>query len=246
MKRKWLRLAASVGFAAVLCGASTALAQTAPPLGVAAQFGALGNSGVTGATGSGVVINGDVGSSPTPTLSNFPPSSTVPPFTDSSLERRSRAAGAHRCHRRLQCDPGPGAGSGAARQPRNSRSPGPGLYSFVGRARFAGECPLTLNGTGIFIFNVDSSLTANVLSVVVGTANPCNIFWRVGSSATLNGTDFGERWSRAPVSRWVLAPTWPVARSLAPAPPVPWRWRAVGGHPIGGCRSPLPRRLGVP
>jgi hypothetical protein len=25
---------------------------------------------------------------------------------------------------------------------------------------------------------------------VVGTANPCNIFWRVGSSATLNGTNF--------------------------------------------------------
>ena len=49
---------------------------------------------------------------------------------------------------------------------------------------------LTLNGAGIFIFNVASSLTANVTSVVVGTANPCNIFWRVGTSATLNGINF--------------------------------------------------------
>jgi hypothetical protein len=28
------------------------------------------------------------------------------------------------------------------------------------------------------------------LSTVVGTANPCNIYWRVGSSATLNGVNF--------------------------------------------------------
>ena len=51
---------------------------------------------------------------------------------------------------------------------------------------------LTLNGqgTGIFVFNVASSLTANVTSAVAGTANPCNIYWRVGSSATLNGVNF--------------------------------------------------------
>ena len=35
---------------------------------------------MTGATGSGVVVSGDVGSSPTPTITNFPPSSTAPPF----------------------------------------------------------------------------------------------------------------------------------------------------------------------
>jgi len=49
---------------------------------------------------------------------------------------------------------------------------------------------LTLNGGGIFVFNVANSLTANVLSRVIGTADPCNIYWRVGSSATLNGDSF--------------------------------------------------------
>src|SRR6202023_739001 len=49
---------------------------------------------------------------------------------------------------------------------------------------------LTLNGGGIFVFNVANSLTANVLSNVTGTANPCNIYWRIGTSATLNGTNF--------------------------------------------------------
>jgi hypothetical protein len=40
----------------------------------------LGNSAVTGATGTGVVVSGDVGSSPTPTINNSPPSTTATPF----------------------------------------------------------------------------------------------------------------------------------------------------------------------
>ena len=69
---------------------------------------------------------------------------------------------------------------------------GPGVYSFAtGAADLPASTTLTLNGGGVFIFNVASSLTANVVSSVVGTANPCNVFWRVGSSATLNGTNFG-------------------------------------------------------
>jgi hypothetical protein len=52
MLRTCLR-ALSVGFALV-CVPSTTWAQVAPPLGAAAQFGVLGNSAVTGATGTGV------------------------------------------------------------------------------------------------------------------------------------------------------------------------------------------------
>ena len=49
----------------VLSVSSTTWAQVAPPLGTAAAFGVLGNSAVTGATGTGVLVSGDVGSSPT-------------------------------------------------------------------------------------------------------------------------------------------------------------------------------------
>jgi hypothetical protein len=66
-----------------------------------------------------------------------------------------------------------------------------GIYSFtLGAPNLPDSATLTLNGGGVFIFNVASALTANVNSSVVGTANPCNIFWRIGSSATLNGTSF--------------------------------------------------------
>jgi hypothetical protein len=191
MKRQWLRLAVSVGCAAILCGVSTAWAQVAPPLGAAARFGALGNSGVTGATGSGVVVTGDVGSSPTPTISNFPPSSTATPFSvhpsnDGVVQQAHTDAIAAYNAMLIQ---GPGTVL-----PDNLATVGAltaGIYSFVtGAPDLPASSTLTLNGGGIFIFNVGSSLTANVLSNVVGTANPCNIFWRVGSSATLNGSNF--------------------------------------------------------
>jgi type VI secretion system secreted protein VgrG len=55
-------------------------AQVAPLMGVAEQFGALGNSAVTGSTGVGTIVAGDVGSSPTASISNFPPSTVSPPF----------------------------------------------------------------------------------------------------------------------------------------------------------------------
>jgi hypothetical protein len=191
MKREGIRLAASVGFVACLCSASTARAQVAPPLGTAQQFGALGNSAVTGATGSGVVVTGDVGSSPTPTISNFPPSSTATPFvvhnTNDGVVQQARTD-ANAAYNALLIQ---GPGTVLPDNLATVGALGPGIYSFVsGAPDLPASATLTLNGGGIFIFNVASSLTANVLSNVVGTANACNIFWRVGSSATLNGTNF--------------------------------------------------------
>lgn len=73
----------------------------------------------------------------------------------------------------------------------------PGTYSFAtGAPYLPAFATLTLNrnrlvnGGGVFIFNVDQSLTADAWSNVSGTADPCNIYWRVGSSATLGGETF--------------------------------------------------------
>jgi hypothetical protein len=164
----------------------------APPLGTAQQFGALGNSAVTGATGTGVVVTGDVGSSPTATISNFPPSTAMAPFivhTLNDLVVQDARLDANAAYTHLL---GQGAGSELA-DDLSGVTLGPGIYSFeTGAADLPASSTLTLNGDSddIFVFNVGSSLTANVLSNVVGTANPCNIYWRVGSSATLNGSTF--------------------------------------------------------
>ena len=197
MKIKPPGIPACVGFVALLLVSAPALAvvAVAPPLGTAKQFGALGHSGVTGATGTGVVVvSGDVGSSPTPTIINFPPSRTVPPFTvhyanDGVVQQAH--ADAITAYTALQSQ---GAGTVLADNLATVGALGPGVYSFTsGAPDLPASATLTLNdptGTGIFVFNIGFSLTANVGSNVVGTANPCNIYWRVGTSATLNGTTF--------------------------------------------------------
>jgi hypothetical protein len=109
-----------------------------------------------------------------------------------------------------------------------------GSYSFTSTADLAASGTLTLNGPGVFVFNVNTALTANVLSNVTGTADPCNVFWRVGTSATLNGnnffgtviaaTGFVTVGTSANVTGRVVAAT---AITMAGA----------GGNTIGGCSS---------
>jgi hypothetical protein len=183
---------AGVGLAVVLFAlfvAPAVWAQTAPPLGVASQFGALGSSAVTGATGSGVVVEGDVGSTPTSTISNFPPSTVDPLWflhlTDDGVVQDA-AADAQTAYTNL-------AGQGPATEIPDGLSTtlGPGVYSFeTGAPDLGAGETLTLNGDGVFIFLVGSSLTANVGSMVTGTADACNVFWQVTESATLNGGNF--------------------------------------------------------
>jgi hypothetical protein len=190
MRRNYLQGAAVLSVA-LLAIPATSLAQVAPPLGAAQQFGVLGNSAVSGATGTGAVVSGSVGSSPTPTISNFPPSTAAPPFlvhfaNDGVVQQAHTDAIAAYNNLQLQ-------GSGTV-LPDNLATVGalsPGIYSFLtGTPDLPASATLTLNGGGIFVFNVANSLTANVLSNVTGTANPCNIYWRVGTSATLNGNNF--------------------------------------------------------
>jgi hypothetical protein len=228
-----LTLLASVGFAALLYGVSPALAATAPPLGVVQQFGALGGSGVTGSAGAGVIVDGDVGSSPTATIINFPPSSVTPGFTlhmtnDGVVQQARVDATIAALNLASQ---GPGTVLPAQLDGQILTA---GSYSFTSTADLAASGTLTLNGPGVFVFNVNTALTANVLSNVTGTADPCNVFWRVGTSATLNGnnffgtviaaTGFVTVGTSANVTGRVVAAT---AITMAGA----------GGNTIGGCSS---------
>jgi len=236
MKRTYFRLLGACGaFAALLCGPLPALAQTAPPLGLVQQFSALGNSGVTGSTGAGTVVNGDVGSSPTASISNFPPSSVTFPFTlhlanDLIVQQAHTDAIAAYTFLAAQ-----GPGTVLAAQ-LNGAVLTSGIYSFAGGAAdLAALGTLTLNGPGVFVFQVDSALTANVGSNVIGTADPCSVYWRVGTSATLNGISFRGNviadasitvGSGSNVTGKVIAGTGPTgAVTMAGA----------GGNTIGGC-----------
>jgi outer membrane autotransporter protein len=68
----------------------------------------------------------------------------------------------------------------------------PGVYNFSSSAQLTGA--LTLNGLGnpnsVFIFNIGSTLTTASASTIllINGAQGGNVFWRVGSSATLGTT----------------------------------------------------------
>jgi hypothetical protein len=234
------RLPAGMALAAACCLPLLASAQAAPSLGVAASFGALGNSGVTGSTGLGTIVLGDVGSSPTPAISNFPPSTAAFPYTVHLLnditvqQAHSDAIAAYN----FLAAQGPGT---VLADQLDAAVLSSGIYSFQsGAADLAANGTLTLNGPGIFIFQVASSLTANTGSNVVGTADPCSVFWRVGTSAILNGVSFNGNviadasitvGSTANVAGQLLAGTGATgAVTMA----------GSGGNTIGGCGSVPP------
>lgn len=238
MKRKPSTIPGGVVLAAIVfCVRLPALAQTAPPLGVVEQFSVLGNSGVTGSTGAGTIVNGDVGSSPTASISNFPPSSVTPPFTlhrfnDLTVQQaRLDAIAAYN----FLAAQGPGTVIAAQLDAAELTS---GIYSFEGGAADLAKLgTLTLNGPGIFVFQVDSALTANVGSSVTGTADPCNVYWRIGTSATLNGDTF---WGNviADASITVGAGSDVTGRTIAGTGPTGAVTMAGGGgNTIGGCAS---------
>ena len=178
--------------AVLLSVSATVLAQVAPPTSTWQQFGAISDAGLSGQAGSGAVIAGHIGSNTA--ISNFPPSSVLPGFAVFPVADPVVATAlinANTAYNFLAAQ-----GPGTVLPDNLGTIGGPltaGVYSTTtGAADLPGGAVLTLNGPGIFVFNVDS-LTANVLSSVAGSANPCNVYWRVGSSATLNGNNFYGR-----------------------------------------------------
>ena len=65
----------------------------------------------------------------------------------------------------------------------------PGVYAFghAATANLTAASPLVLSGNGVFVFQASSDLVTASSSVVelVNGAQACNVFWVVGSSATL-------------------------------------------------------------
>src|ERR1700720_4130728 len=160
-------------------------AQSAPPLGSAQTFAVLGASTVTN-TGP-TVITGDLGVSPGTAVTGFPPGRvTRGTLHAGDAAANAAQADAHAAYANLVAQPCVtnltgkvlGTTGGAV-------TLSPGVYCFNSSAQLTGT--LTLNGSGVYIFKTGSTLTTASNSSVVLTngATAANVFWQIGSSATL-------------------------------------------------------------
>ncbi len=220
--------------ALALLDAQTASAQVAPPLGVLQQFAALGGSGVTGLGG---LVTGDVGSFPTCPITGFPPSIVVPPFIlHGPVVCDGTVATARANATTAFLGLNQGVGTVIADQ-LAGQSLGPGVYTFaLGTADIAGAGgTLTLTGGAgsVYVFRTASTLTANVGSIInFGAVSPCNVFWQVGSSATLNANFVGQVFASANITLGVGTNL--NGRAIAGTAGV----TMAGANNIGGCSVP--------
>ena len=183
-----LSLLASVGFAAFLSLAQTdaALAQTAPPLGVASSFAVLGASAVTNTGPS--VITGDLGISPNnaSSVTGFPPGIVIGAthFADAvALQAQSDATTAYNNLAGQACNTTVSADLGGMTLT-------PGVYCAATSMGLTGTLTLDAQGNpnAVWVFQMGSTLTTATDSSVVFLNNvgqDCNVFWQVGSSATI-------------------------------------------------------------
>jgi hypothetical protein len=172
-----------------VAGVSPASAQSAQApvgLGTAGSFAVLAGSTVTNTGPS--VISGDVGVSPGSAITGFPPGIVV-----NGVFHAADAVAAQ-----AQADLTTAYNDAAGRSPVTAVGPelggltlAPGVYG-GGTLELTGTLTLDAEGDpeAVFIFQAASTLiTASSSSVdLINGADPCNVFWQVGSSATL-GTD---------------------------------------------------------
>jgi hypothetical protein len=185
MKCKCVCLSIGVGFAAYLCGASAAFAQTAPSLGSAQSFAVLGGSTVTN-TGSST-ITGDLGVSPGSAVTGFPPglvmSGTIHAADAVALAAQNSVTTAYNSLASQPCT------QDLTGQDLGGQTLTPGVYCFSSSAQLTGTLTLNAQGNGnaVFIFKIGSTLTTASSSsiVLINGGSLCNVFWQVGSSATL-------------------------------------------------------------
>ena len=185
---RWLaRGAALAVVAAVLTGVpSGARAAAAPvPLGTAANFAVLAGTTITN-TGA-TTVSGNVGVSPGTAVTGFPPGQIV----NGAIHGGDPAAVA------AQADLAVAYNNAAAQPVTASAGPDlggltltPGVYNSPG-GTFGNSATLTLDAQGdpnaVFIFQAVTTLITGALSnmQLVNGARASNVFWVVGSSATL-------------------------------------------------------------
>lgn len=162
----------------------------APSLGTADNFAVLAGSTVTN-TGP-TTVRGDLGVSPGTAVTGFPPGTVTEGtiHTNDAVAQQAQAdlTTAYNELAGMACD------TTLTGQDLGGLTLGPGVYCFTSSAQLTGTLTLDAEGdpNAEFIFQIGSTLTtaSNSAVEVINGGNDCNVYWQVGSSATI-GTATG-------------------------------------------------------
>jgi ice-binding like protein/Big-like domain-containing protein len=166
------------------------------PLGTACGFGILAGSTVTNSpiiTGTTTHVTGDVGVSPGSAITGFPPGTATGPF----FVGVGSLAGSAQMDLTTAYNAAAGAANtgGTLTGDIGGQTKPPGVYTATTTLGITGD--LTLDGStnpnGTWIFQVGSALTTAAGSpgtpasrvILINGAQAHNVFWQIGSSATL-------------------------------------------------------------
>jgi hypothetical protein len=184
-----------LGFAILLCGASPAAAQTVPSLGDAHNFAALAGSTVS-ANLVDTVIFGDVGvapgaTAPVDSLPGIPELATLMPSYQIHVNDAAAIAAqlsAADLYTTLQGM----VGATTFASELGGLTLNPGVYACATTAGIEAGRILTLDGAGIYVFQIGTALTTAAASEVVllNGASADQVFWQVGTAAALGGRIF--------------------------------------------------------
>ena len=183
------RRAGGLLFATLLITASLASSAEAAsvPLGTADSFAVLAGTTVTNTGPS--VISGDLGVSPGAAVTGFPPGTvtagTIHAADAVALQAQGGLTTAYN-------DAAGRSSTATISSDLAGSTLGPGVYTSASSLGLSGDLTLDARGdpSAVFVFQAGSTLTAGSGSrvLLVGGAQPCNVFWQVGSSATIGTT----------------------------------------------------------
>jgi hypothetical protein len=155
-------------------------------LGTADSFAVLAGQSVTN-TG-GTTITGDLGVSPGNAVTGFPPGTVIGAIHAGdavALQAQSDLTTAYNNAAGQAADATIAGDLGGL-------TLGPGVYRASSSIGLTGTLTLDAHGdpNAVFIFQIGSTLTTASASrvLLVNGAQPCNVFWQVGSSATIGTT----------------------------------------------------------
>jgi len=163
-----------------------------PSLGTSYPYAILAYAAITGSTGGGSTVTGNMGIYPNngSSITNFPPSVDIGTVNAGNAAANQAIIDATAAYTDLSTRSSTTIASELGGQTLNA-----GVYSFAsGSAQITGGLTLTFHGsaTDIFVIQTASTLTTGVgaggqpVIAFTGGALPSNVFWAVGSSATIN------------------------------------------------------------